>query len=354
MEEEFRGDPLIWSLLESSGELADKDVTDTLIVGPPGSNKVGESQQSESHTPPRDPRDLFVVHGRNGRARDALFPFLRAIGLRPLEWDEAIRATRKPTPYIGEILDAAFSQAHAVVVLFTPDDEARLKSQFCSESDPEYEICLTGQARPNVLFEAGMAMGRNAEQTVLVELGQLRPFSDISGLHVVRLDDDIQTWKELANRLETAGCPVNWDGIDWQNAGDFEAVVSSIVLGQTGTVAEATQQSELEGKRKYTDRTAEEITLEVPFGEDFISPEIGKWLRVDEKAWYAPITTIDPIEITIGETFHQVSLHFDNTKWRSRLASIKEGSRIVAEGRIVKVEPLGLSLHDCELLDVVE
>ena len=112
-------------------------------------------------------------------------------------------------PYIGQILDAAFSRAHAVVVLLTPDDQARLRSQFRRDSDPPHEVELSGQARPNVLFEAGMAMGRNRERTILVELGVLRAFSDIAGLHVIRLDDGSQRRQELAQRLQAAGCAVN-------------------------------------------------------------------------------------------------------------------------------------------------
>ena len=89
-------------------------------------------------------------------------------------------------------------------------------------------------------------------------------------------------------------------------------------------------------------------------GKALVSSEIGKWLRVDDGAWSAPNTATDPIEITIGEPFEQISLHFDNAKWRSRLASIRSGGRIVGEGRVAEVEFSGLTLHDCELLDVAE
>lgn len=169
---------------------------------------------------------VFVVHGRNQKARDALFAYLRAIGLQPLEWNEAVLATGKASPYIGEILNAAFSQAGAVVVLMTPDDEARLREPFVSANDPPHETELTGQARPNVIFEAGMAMGRDADRTVLIELGSLRPFSDIGGRHVIRLDDRTQRRQELAQRLQSAGCPVNLDGTDWHTAGDFDAALT--------------------------------------------------------------------------------------------------------------------------------
>ena len=176
---------------------------------------------------PAGPQDnvLFVVHGRNRTARDALFTFLRSIGLHPLEWSEAIAATGKSSPYIGEILDAAFSIAQAVIVLMTPDDEARLRDPFRQSDDPPYEAQLTPQARPNVLFEAGMAMGRSPDRTVLVELGLLRPFSDIAGRHTIKLDDSTQRRQQLANRLQTAKCRVNLSGTDWHTAGDFGSAI---------------------------------------------------------------------------------------------------------------------------------
>jgi len=66
-------------------------------------------------------------------------------------------------------------------VLFTPDDEARQRDEFHTPHDEAYETELTPQARPNVLFEAGMAMGRDERRTILVQLGKVRPFSDIAG-----------------------------------------------------------------------------------------------------------------------------------------------------------------------------
>jgi predicted nucleotide-binding protein len=184
--------------------------------------------QSALHTSPglpsptANPRTVFVVHGRNGRARRAMFEFLRAINLNPLEWTEIRKATGKTNPYIGEILEKGFSMARAVLVLWTPDDEVQLKLELRKTDDPPYEAELSGQARPNVLFEAGMAMGLHSERTVLAQLGDLRPFSDIGGRHLVRLDNSPQCRKELASRLASAGCDVNLDGDDWMTAGQFE------------------------------------------------------------------------------------------------------------------------------------
>lgn len=166
-----------------------------------------------------DPRSVFVIHGRNEPARKGLFEFLRAIGLLPIEWAEAISMTGSASPYIGDVLDAAFDRAQAVVVLQTPDDVAHLHESLTYPGDPETTPQM--QPRPNVLYEAGMAMGRSPERTVIVELGQVKVFSDIHGRHAVRLDNSLAKRQDLASRLRNAGCDVNLSGTDWHEAGDL-------------------------------------------------------------------------------------------------------------------------------------
>lgn len=208
-------------------------IEDTGTIGGPVIHLLPDTEESDSQdisgekeigtTDIGDSQKIFVVYGRNLKARDSMFAFLRSIGLHPIEWSQAKKDTGKPTPYVKDILDTAFSTARAVVVLMTPDDEAYLKKEFRKREDEKsYEVKPTGQARPNVLFEAGMAMGRSDDRTVLVELGELRPFSDIGGLHVVKMDDSTQRRQELAQCLESAGCPVDLSGTDWHTAGDFE------------------------------------------------------------------------------------------------------------------------------------
>ena len=191
------------------------NVTGRFILGPPG-DRAGNLSDS---------RNVFVVHGRNLRARDEMSVFLTAVGLHPLDWSEAVQITGEGTPYVGQVLDEAFARAQAVVVLFTPDDEARLMGEFVGEKELQEDVSLTGQARPNVLFEAGMALGRSAERTIIVELGILRPFSDIAGRHTKRPHENVEWRRALADRLKTAGCPVNLEEGDWCKASDLECTV---------------------------------------------------------------------------------------------------------------------------------
>lgn len=172
--------------------------------------------------PPRQRgTSVWLVHGRNEKAATELRRFLRSLGLQPLEWNQAVSRTRQGAPYVGTVLSRAFHEAAAVVVLLTPDDEARLRAPYRRASDPHYETHLTGQARPNVLFEAGMAFATNPDSTVLVQLGDVRPFSDIAGRHVVQLEDTPEKRRELATKLANAGCDVDLSGIAWLSEGDF-------------------------------------------------------------------------------------------------------------------------------------
>lgn len=170
----------------------------------------------------QDRRSVFVVHGRNEPLRRAMFDFLRSINLDPIEWTRAVELTGEGSPYIGQVLDAAFDRAAAIVVLMTPDEVAYLQPQY-GDGDDDPEIEPSEQARPNVLFEAGMALGRDAQRTVLVEIGSVRPFSDIAGRHAVRLSNMPSSRQALAQRLQTAGCDVVLSGTDWHHVGDFTA-----------------------------------------------------------------------------------------------------------------------------------
>lgn len=178
----------------------------------------GDSQLGEQPNPA-----VFVVHGRNLTLRDSMFSFLRSLALRPIEWDSAISLTGKASPYIGEVLDAAFSYAQAVVVLMTPDEVAYLDPRL-GHGEDDQETRPAAQARPNVLFEAGMALGRNPDHTILVEVGDVRPFSDVAGRHSIKLANVPDSRQALVRRLRTAGCPIDLSGTDWLRVGDFSVV----------------------------------------------------------------------------------------------------------------------------------
>lgn len=166
-------------------------------------------------------KHVMIVYGRNDKLRKAMFEFVRSLGLEPIEWNTAVKWTKQASPYVGDVLRKAFEKASAVVVLLTPDDDAVLKKQFHNRHDEVWEKKLTGQARPNVLFEAGMAFGTHPEQTVMVEFGKCRPFTDTQGRLVVRMNDSAAKRKDLVDRIAAAGCEVDTTNNAWMEAGDF-------------------------------------------------------------------------------------------------------------------------------------
>lgn len=102
----------------------------------------------------------------------------------------------------------------------TPDDSVRLHPDLVLPGERAYEEEVHCQPRPNVLFEAGMAFGYNPTRTILVEVGTLRPVSDLGGRHTVRLGTE-ETLRALASRLESAGCQIDPSGGDWLNVERF-------------------------------------------------------------------------------------------------------------------------------------
>ncbi len=123
-------------------------------------------------------------------------------------------------PYIGQVLDTAFAQVDALVMLFSPDDEVKLKDQFLKRGEHSTEGRNRGQARPNVIFEAGMAKGRYPDKTIMVQVGRMKSFTDISGRHMLHLDNSFDRRNDLAQRLSKL-CKVDTSGTYWTTVGDF-------------------------------------------------------------------------------------------------------------------------------------
>lgn len=191
-----------------------RDVTDRYIKGPPGSPR--EPGGSERHALAQDQTVVMVVHGHDSEAHHALFDWLRAVGLTPREWTELVQGSGSASPFIGQVLDRAFEEAQAVVVLFTPDEHVATREDLANGS-----LSWRLQARPNVLFEAGMAFATHPNRTVLVVLGPQDMPSDLAGRHFVRLDGSGAALQELSSRLEAAGCPIRRTGTQWLDSGRF-------------------------------------------------------------------------------------------------------------------------------------
>lgn len=187
----------------------------------------GRDAPAASHPtaePAEDPRKVAVMHGRDEPARSAVFTFLRGVGLEPLEWEDLVKLTDNTAPYNGEAVTAAFDVAQAVVVILTPDDVGFLHQDLRGEREREDDRRPTGQARLNVVLEAGMALQSHPTRTILVEIGHTREISDLAGRNAIRLDGSASKLNSFASRLEQAGCPVSRSGNDWLDASSFAAL----------------------------------------------------------------------------------------------------------------------------------
>jgi hypothetical protein len=163
-------------------------------------------------------RNVVVVYGRDLRLRNAMFQFLLALRLNPVDWNEAVSRTGKGSPFTGEVVEALFVDAQAIVVILSPDEHVKLRRDLQVGGNPEGGW----QPRPNVFVEAGMALAKDEAHTILVEVGIVRSTSDLLGRNVVRLDNTSGQRNSLVQRLRTAECKVNTINNDWLSAGDFQ------------------------------------------------------------------------------------------------------------------------------------
>lgn len=172
-------------------------------------------------------KSIFVVCGRDSRRVDSTFDFLRAIGLEPLEWEKLITQSALElgtggNPNVFATVEYGFRIAHGALVLLTPDDETRLRKDLRDKHDPPFESVLTGQARPNVLLEAGYALSHNPSRLLIVSCGDVRPLSDIGGMHLIHLSNAQASRQKVAERLRAMGFAVDTVGTRWHTVGDFD------------------------------------------------------------------------------------------------------------------------------------
>lgn len=177
-----------------------------------------------------DPKKVFIVHGRNHEARDAMKKFLTSLGLDSYDFDEA-KADVGGAAFILDIVKKGMGEAQAVIVLLTPDEYTALHPHFGGNEE-------RWQSRPNVFIEAGMALAISRERTVLVGFGDISLPTDLSGIHIEKLNNTHESRMKLKNLLSGAavGCELNQEKVnklEWLKTdfgGDFEACVKPPAL----------------------------------------------------------------------------------------------------------------------------
>lgn len=193
------------------------------------------STEGEANSQP-DPRRVFIIHGRNAAARLAIERFVQTLGLQAIDFDQL--AADHGAEFVGNIVRAGLQQAQGIVALFTPDEFAVLGASPLRGPHDAASDLQRWQARPNVIFEAGIAFGIARERTILVTLGsEVSLFSDIAGIHILRLNNSIESRKRFRQKLIGVRCEVDQRSDAWTNpeqSGDFETCVANVSLEAQG------------------------------------------------------------------------------------------------------------------------
>jgi predicted nucleotide-binding protein len=189
-----------------------------------------ENGRFEQSTSP-DRKAVFLIHGRNDKAKREMVTFLRACGLTPIDFDD-LRAELGGTVSILDVVNEGMRRAQGIVALFTPDERAVLRPELRALGD-KAESAPRWQARPNVIFEAGMAFARDPDRVVFVVLGETQLFSDVAGIHLLNPGKGAKVRATLRSTLKKSlGCDVE-DSSAWVDAGDFDGCLPSGRVGVT-------------------------------------------------------------------------------------------------------------------------
>jgi predicted nucleotide-binding protein len=143
---------------------------------------------------------VFIVHGHDDGARDAVARFLQKLDLQPVVLHEQ--------PNMGRTIIEKFEEHSAVafaVVLFTPDDVGHPAGN-PSAAKP--------RARQNVLLELGFfmhAVGRH-KVCVLYRPGVEIP-SDYAGVLYHELDKAGAWQIQLAKEMKAVGLPIDMNNV---------------------------------------------------------------------------------------------------------------------------------------------
>ncbi len=153
--------------------------------------KVGvEDSESDARTPNR----VFIVHGQNEIARNAVLSTLTEVGLEGIVLHEQPNMGRHLlTKFIEEAELVTFA-----IVLMTDDDVGGLKG-----------ANLAPRARQNVILELGYFLSHLGQQRVcaLITPGLETP-SDFDGIVYIRMDDAGHWKAELLRELRAVGMPL--------------------------------------------------------------------------------------------------------------------------------------------------
>ncbi len=176
-----QGTELNGDLTENAGELKDEH-----------SERYDEKIARKAKT--RSSNRVFIVHGRDDKARYEVESFLKRVELEPIVLHEQPNMGRH---LLTKFIDEAELVTFAVIVM-TADDVGGL-----------YPSELVPRARQNVILELGYFLAHLGQSRVcaLVAPGLETP-SDFDGIVYIKMDDDSRWERELQRELRAAEMPL--------------------------------------------------------------------------------------------------------------------------------------------------
>lgn len=145
---------------------------------------------------PMDKSKVFIVHGHDNDAKNAVARFVEKIGLEAIILHEQASSGKTIIEKIEEYTNVGFA-----IVLYTPCDLGASKG----EKDQ-----LKARARQNVIFEHGYLIGKIGRKNVsaLVK-GDIEKPTDISGVVYIKMDE-ADSWKYAVGK-EMKACGYDID-----------------------------------------------------------------------------------------------------------------------------------------------
>ncbi|MGN8186160.1 nucleotide-binding protein [Burkholderia cepacia] len=186
-----------------------KNIAQSIVLLEAAKRALQEDLEDAQHTPASVPppmeteepalsRRVFVVHGHDGEAREAVARFLEKIGFEAIILHEQANQGRTIIEKIEANDDVGFA-----VVLLTPDDEGCVKG-----GEPK------ARARQNVMLELGYFIGKlGRDKVCALKRGELEIPSDYLGVVWVAMDSGDGWKRTLGQELQAAGHDIDWNRV---------------------------------------------------------------------------------------------------------------------------------------------
>lgn len=202
LQKKYPNSPLLWTppFIFNEDESSVRNISDRVF-------KECKSQlqeitsKSEAPTPnkpqtPMDKSKVFIVHGHDNAAKEAVARFVEKIGLEAIILHEQASSGKTIIEKIEEYTNVGFG-----IVLYTPCDLG------ASQKEKDH---LKPRARQNVVFEHGYLIGKIGRENVCALVkGDIETPNDISGVVYIKMAEG-DGWKlAVAKEMKKSGYDVD-------------------------------------------------------------------------------------------------------------------------------------------------